>query len=795
VKEREIMKSLPFLGNDYHVLSLFDLLVARELYHNQLLRKENVVATALGFYRIRRNAPWPAKGSDDGNGASTKKGPKTLGNTEVRKYSWPCLLVFVDEWVEPSRFGHTKDSVNLGDFVPPMLNLPDGRQVPVCVIEAPLTDAPESSVEHLNYPQNVSGGGYPLLADVQMQERVASVGGLVSDGHLIYAMTNRHVAGQAGERIYSMLNGRKEEIGRSSANQLTRLRFEEVYDGLPGKEVFVNLDIGLIEVNDLNRWTAQIYGIGEIGKMVDLSATSMSLGLIDCPVRAYGAVSRQMRGRIAGLFYRYKSAGGFEYMADFLIGPDKNTATLNTHHGDSGTWWLLDTGDKELPRPLAIQWGGHVFVDSGNKTTCAYALATCLSTVCNILNVDVIRDVNIGLPDYWGAVGHYTIANKACAKVRNSRLAGLMEANLDRISFQVDQISKKNLAGLSNHEFVPLADVPDLVWKRGAFNRGGPEHPNHFADMDKPLPDGTTLLEMCKGKPDNVNVTVWQQYYDKVGDASRGLLPFRVWQFYKEMVQFVQDGDLEKFVCAAGILSHYVGDACQPLHISYMFNGKPGSDGYVAGQGVHAAYEDNMVDYHVAEIMAGTDNALKKAKAIPTITGGHQAAVATVELMQRTFDTIAPSQIVDEFVQLSGRAPREIADGLWEKFGDDTIQIMADGSMYLAMLWESAWQEGNGDQNIRVLGAVDQGALERLYQDKTFLKSFTLDHIGPELQEAPGVALSGPADGGSTSASRAGSSGVKPMTLRAGKRTVNVAADRRRPARTGSHARSSTATV
>ena len=26
----------------------------------------------------------------------------------------------------------------------------------------------------------------------------------------------------------------------------------------------------------------------------------------------------------------------------------------------------------------------------------------------------------------------------------------------------------------------------------------------------------------------------------------------------------------------AGILSHYVGDSCQPLHISYKFNGDPG---------------------------------------------------------------------------------------------------------------------------------------------------------------------------------------------------------------------------
>jgi hypothetical protein len=41
------------------------------------------------------------------------------------------------------------------------------------------------------------------------------------------------------------------------------------------------------------------------------------------------------------------------------------------------------------------------------------------------------------------------------------------------------------------------------------------------------------------------------------------------------MKGFAADGDVESFVCAAGIMSHYVGDACQPLHISFMFDGDP----------------------------------------------------------------------------------------------------------------------------------------------------------------------------------------------------------------------------
>jgi hypothetical protein len=40
-------------------------------------------------------------------------------------------------------------------------------------------------------------------------------------------------------------------------------------------------------------------------------------------------------------------------------------------------------------------------------------------------------------------------------------------------------------------------------------------------------------------------------------------------------VEFVKSGKAAEFVCAAGVLSHCVGDACQPLHFSYMFNGDP----------------------------------------------------------------------------------------------------------------------------------------------------------------------------------------------------------------------------
>src|SRR5262249_37946491 len=131
-------------------------------------------------------------------------------------------------------------------------------------------------------------------------------------------------------------------------------------------------------------------------------------------------------------------------------------------------------------------------------------------------------------------------------------------------------------------KFIPLADVPDKVWKKAKtdetpYGRKGPENPNHYADMDYKPPGGKSLDELT---PDaqSLKTDTWKQYYKSIGwnaVSQRGLVPFRVWQIYKKMVEFVSTQDVESFVAAAGILAHYVGDCCQPLHSSYLDDGDP----------------------------------------------------------------------------------------------------------------------------------------------------------------------------------------------------------------------------
>jgi hypothetical protein len=749
--------------DDYSALSISDLLKARDEFHLHLLHKANVVGTAVGRYRIRKEEPWPDRKGRVRDGHL--KGERTLQNSEVRPYSWPAILVFVSEWLDQHAFapgGKFKPQ----DFVPPVIYMSDGRKAPICVVKADRDEVRHPWDADFVFPTNLLGGGFPLLVDVQGQEHIASVGCLVTDGHRTYALTNRHVAGEAGAPIYSLIGNNRVRIGRSTDHKLTRKPFSEVYQGWPARNVYIDLDAALIDIDDVNRWTTQIYGVGQIGKLADLATDNLSLRLIGAPVRAFGAASKDMRGEIAGLFYRFKSVGGFEYVSDFLIGPRGEATSLGTHPGDSGTVWLLETADGSPPQPLALQWGGQVFVDGADAKGSSYALATALSTVCASLEVDIVRDWNADQPDYWGAVGHYGIANKAIGRLQDGKLKTLMQNNLPNITFDISQVTKTGTGGLSKKPFVPLADVPDLAWKLGPHSRGQPEHPNHFADMDRelkpPLPEGKTLLKICKD-PANISVDVWTRYYDAVdkqhpaqGPDNRGLLPFRVWQIFDAMVYFVKRGEVENFVCAAGVLAHYVGDACQPLHISYLFNGDPDRatkgqvrdpkthqmiEGMISyGAGCHAAYEDDMVDYHVGEIWPGVDQQLAQMPAGALPSDGKSAAAAVVGLMKDTFDKIAPMDIVEAYKAEGDAKPKAKADALWAKFGGRTIEVMADGCDCLARLWQGAWQKGGGDSSIANLGKINPDTLVGIYGPRTFLQSETLKTIEPVLKTGNGGA-------------------------------------------------------
>jgi hypothetical protein len=378
--------------------------------------------------------------------------------------------------------------------------------------------------------------------------------------------------------------------------------------------------------------------------------------------------------------------------------------------------------------------------------------------------VDVVRDGETGAQPFWGQTGHYDIASFAVGQVKHAKLKKLMKANLERISFAMGSLDDNTIAAAlkkarDEDGFIPLADVPDLVWKKFPTqvtggrdhqnNHGrsyGPEHPTHYADIDERLPNGKSIRQVCLADATKISVDAWQGFYDELGHAEsgkRGLLPFRVWQHFDEMVRAVAARDLARFVAAAGTLSHYLGDACQPLHGSMFadgFDDKPiedssGQPSHV-GAGVHSCYESEMIDRFSEDVVTGIAAQIgQMSEVFESITSGRGAAKATIELMARAAERIPPKKLIKTYVDAGGTNHAAERDKLWQVWGKKTILTMADGARVLAFIWEAAWAKGHGDSVASTkLKSIHPDALRNLYIDETFLPSLDLDHIGEVLE-------------------------------------------------------------
>ena len=568
----------------------------------------NVVATGVGRYLINRKDWYATHPPDEPRPAEHPHvgEPRTLGNSIIRSWSWPCVLVFVRSWEE---------SRSLGDqAIPRRLYLPDGRQVPTCRVLGTPDESLPPPVTAAGFASELLGGGYRCERHGQGLVELGTLGCLVQREGTFYALTNRHVAGTTGEPVYARVRGEAVRIGVSDGLAVTKQTLKSLFPDFGASHAFVNLDAGLVRLDDVSQWTSQVYGIGEIGEVFDATAATLTLDLLGLPVRAFGGTSGVLEGEIKALFFRYQSLGDFDYVSDVLIGPRAAVdgadprrparPSPETHPGDSGTFWFYDppgtpkaaAPKKKGPdlhpadppdrglrarrlRPIAMQWGGQrMALPDGTKS--AFALGTFVSTVCRALDVEILRTWSTGHDEYWGKLGHFAVGWKACDLV-SGPLGALMKANQKNIGFGNDVLQKGSAFAMGRGGFVPLADVPDYVWIAASkfVKARNAEGPQHFADIDIPAIDGgPSMLEVCRKNPKKIVPPVWRDYFAGFAQAGcgpdEGALPFRVWQLWDLMVAALKKKDVKTFLAAGGVMAHYVGDASQPLHTSYLHHGR-----------------------------------------------------------------------------------------------------------------------------------------------------------------------------------------------------------------------------
>lgn len=683
---------------DFRNLTISDLLAAREAWHTPLTNMHNVVGTAIGLYRFRKED----KGKD-GQVKIRKKGvgPRTFDNSEVRQDSFPCVLVLVSHWQDLSKFGDNDPAhYSLAHLVPQLLYTSSGLVVPTCVVLVNLADQVDRSLSRSEYafPDNFLGGGSPLMTVVQGETHLGTAGCLVTDGERRYVLTARHVAGVPGLEVFSTARGKRRRVGVTSSKQVVRRPFKELYPSWEQGDVEAMLDAALVEIDDVQGWTSRIYQMSDLQNPADLNVSNINLSLIGTQLVAYGARSRLMKGEIHALFPRYSSISGLDYVADFLVGPREGTA-FTPGPGDSGALWAVESTKGIIP--LGLNWGALSFLRG--QTPTEFALGTFLSNISEALAVDVETGHNRSFLPVWGKAKHENFAGILCTV-----LGSLADDNA--LANFLIKGSDTDARETVNALYRELAYVPDK-WKQ--MGRGK-EGPNHYANIDLLGEDGKRQLADIKPDPQ-----AWLDFYKTSPDPSnRGAIPFRIGQIFELMQQLLQNKQYDEFVCAAGVLMHYAADACNPAHVTRWGRGNPNWEKNDRSS-FHslwdsAAYDSDRVVSEVVK-QAKTDSKLFKGK--------NEVITAVLGVMNETLGKVDLQPYADGVEASEGRKAAKDYSQM-ESCQEKIAFCVTSGAVLWWRIVSSLWSQYGDSKNAKWNEAVD---MKSIYTVKEFLVSVALD--------------------------------------------------------------------
>jgi len=180
------------------------------------------------------------------------------------------------------------------------------------------------------------------------------------------------------------------------------------------------------------------------------------------------------------------------------------------------------------------------------------------------------------------------------------------------------------------------------------------------------------------------------------------------------------------------VLSHYVGDASQPLHCSYLHHGvspmlevdgrrypvrkesaefKAFSD--TPEYKIHSLYEEGMLEVDTPTVLASVNAALAGTQADSTAIGsGFDAAVATIKVMHDAQTRLSPQEIIDADDPTLG--PSDRAKRLWANahVRTATITSLAESVSLLANLWRMRGPSGAATRSEDGSGGVHRGSTE-----------------------------------------------------------------------------------
>ena len=272
-----------------------------------------------------------------------------------------------------------------------------------------------------------------------------------------------------------------------------------------------------------------------------------------------------------------------------------------------------------------------------------------------------------------------------------------MRNNLDRIGFQLSALDPDDIDAATtklsqNPRFVPLADVPDLVWKNlptkvvGGRDtsyrpRAGAPHPlrrhrraaHHRRQDAAPALHGGSHAGRCRGLAGVLLLARSHRSRGPRAAAVPGLAVLRR-DGRRRRGRRRRPGSSARPGWSPTTSATPRNPCTGPTSRTAR---RPRPPPRPSAQGVHSAYETAMVDAFSTEILAGLQATLthRGAEQGP-ILSGHDAAVAVVRLMDRTAKTIKPADLVAVFAQtqvgkttLGPTVTQAVLATLWDHVG------------------------------------------------------------------------------------------------------------------------------
>lgn len=250
----------------------------------------------------------------------------------------------------------------------------------------------------------------------------------------------------------------------------------------------------------------------------------------------------------------------------------------------------------------------------------------------------------------WGYVAHRIIAENAAAGMPDPLAAFFRSGSrsLSAASIEPDTKLKSKLGETEKRRhYLDLEDLGDTK------QRGIPSDPQKARELY-----GSATLEQA------------------------GMLPWRVAEVHAELTAAMKRNDWPAALRLAGWLSHYVSDACQPLHTTVNFDGqKSGS------RGIHAAFETEMIDgnrIHYRQIASLPEGFRPEPIADP--------AGKIIEVILEAHKSVAGLLKADRDAVLAMRRSRaDYWKELEKRAGPIAGRQMALATRLTASYWHSAW--------------------------------------------------------------------------------------------------------